>query len=87
MKATLNLCLAAALILCAGCASISSRWNGVRGKAYPGVRLDMEHVKHYTTEGELVAILDIPLSALVDTFFLPWDTEPAPEYDPANKSY
>ena len=76
MKTTLTVCLAAALILLTGCTSIASRWRGERGAAYPGVRMDVEHVKHYTTEGELIAIFDLPLSALVDTFFLPWDTEP-----------
>ncbi len=75
MKTTLNVCLAAALLFLTGCGSISSRWRGERGKAYPGVRMDVEHVKHYTTEGELIAILDIPLSAVVDTLFIPWDVE------------
>ena len=73
MKTTLNVCLAAAILFLTGCASISARWRGERGKAYPGVRMDVEHVKNYQTEGELIAILDIPLSALVDTLFIPWD--------------
>jgi uncharacterized protein YceK len=76
MKTTLNVGLAIALALLTGCTSIASRWRGERGTAYPGVRMDVEHVKHYTTEGELIAIFDLPLSALVDTIFLPWDTEP-----------
>jgi uncharacterized protein YceK len=76
MKTTLNVCLVAAILVLTGCGSISSRWRGERGKAYPGVRMDVEHVRHYTTEGELIAIFDIPLSALVDTFFIPWDVEP-----------
>ena len=77
MKTTLNVCLAAALLFVTGCGSISARWNGERGKAYPGVRMDVEHVRNYTTEGELIAIFDIPLSALVDTLFIPWDVDSA----------
>ncbi len=75
MKATLNVCLAATILFLTGCASISSRWRGERGKAYPGVRMDVDQVKNYGTEGDLIAILDIPLSALVDTFFIPWDVD------------
>ena len=76
MKTMLNVCLAAAILFLTGCASISARWRGEGGKAYPGVRMDIEHVKNYQTEGELVAILDIPFSALVDTLLIPWDVEP-----------
>lgn len=75
MKTTLNVCLAAAILFLTGCSSISARWRGERGRAYPGVRMDVEHVKNYQTEGELIAILDIPFSALVDTLFIPWDVE------------
>ena len=82
MKTVLNVCLAAALILATGCSSITARWRGERGRAYPGVRMDVEQVKNYQTEGELVAILDIPLSAIVDTLFYPYDVsvdETAPQ--------
>ena len=75
MKVTLNVCLAAAILFLTGCSSITSRWRGERGRAYPGVRMDVEHVKNYKTEGELIAILDIPFSALVDTLFIPWDVD------------
>jgi uncharacterized protein YceK len=75
MKATLNVCLAAAILFLTGCTSISARWRGERGRAYPGVRMDVEHVRNYQTEGELIAILDLPFSALVDTLFIPWDVD------------
>ena len=89
MKTVLNVCLVAALILFTGCTSISARWRGERGRPYPGVRMDMEHVKNYQTEGELVALIDLPLSALVDTLFYPYDVAvkeaPAPKDPPAPK--
>ena len=37
--------------------------------------MDIDQVKTYGTEGDLIAILDLPLSALVDTFFIPWDLD------------
>lgn len=73
MKTTLNVCLAVTIIVLTGCTSISARWRGERGRAYPGVRMDVEHVKNYQTEGELIALIDLPFSALVDTLFIPWD--------------
>ena len=73
MKTTLNLALVAALLLLTGCGSLTSRWRGQRGEAYPGVRMDAEHATHFTTEGEWIALFDIPLSAVVDTLFLPYD--------------
>jgi uncharacterized protein YceK len=75
MKTTFNACLAVTLLFVTGCASISARWRGEQGRAYPGVRMDVEHVRNYTTEGELIAIMDIPFSALVDTLFIPWDVD------------
>jgi uncharacterized protein YceK len=73
MKTTLNLALVAALVFLTGCGSLTSRWRGQRGEAYPGVRMDVEHATHYTSEGEWIALFDIPLSAVVDTLFLPYD--------------
>ena len=73
MKTTLNLALVAALLLLTGCGSLASRWRGQRGEAYPGVKMDAEHATHFTTEGEWIALFDIPLSAVVDTLFLPYD--------------
>ena len=73
MKTTLNLALVAALLLLTGCGSLTSRWRGQRGEAYPGVKMDAEHATHFTTEGEWIALFDIPLSAVVDTLFLPYD--------------
>jgi uncharacterized protein YceK len=75
MKMMLNLSLAAAVLMLTGCGSISARWRGERGRPYPGVRMDVQHATHYTTEGELIALFDIPLSAVVDTLFLPWDLD------------
>lgn len=73
MKTTLNLALMVALLLLTGCGSLASRWRGQRGEAYPGVKMDVEHATHYTTEGEWIALFDVPLSAIVDTLFLPYD--------------
>ena len=73
MKLMLNLGLAAALVVLTGCGSISSRWRGDRGAAYPGVKLAIESGTHYSTEGEWISFLDVPLSAVVDTFLLPYD--------------
>ena len=73
MKLLLNLSLAAVLVVLTGCGSISSRWRGDRGAAYPGVKLATESGTHYSTEGEWISFFDIPLSAVVDTLFLPYD--------------
>jgi uncharacterized protein YceK len=78
MKTTLNLALAATLLFLTGCGSLAARWRGERGTAYPGVRLDAQHATHYTTEGEFIALFDIPLSAVVDTLFLPYDLIDSP---------
>ncbi|HWN95531.1 MAG TPA: YceK/YidQ family lipoprotein, partial [Methylomirabilota bacterium] len=72
MRIALAASLAALLLLVSGCGSISSRWNGNYGP-YVGVKLDIDQITHYQTEGELIAIADIPLSAIADTLFLPYD--------------
>ena len=72
MRIVLGAPLAALLLLAAGCGSLSSRWNGNYGP-YVGVKLDIEQVTHYETEGEVIAAFDIPLSAIADTLFLPYD--------------
>lgn len=64
--------LAVLSVLFAGCGSFSSRWNGNYG-AYVGVKRDITELTHYQTEGEWVALADIPLSAVMDTLFLPYD--------------
>ena len=64
--------LALSRFLLTGCGSIASRWRGERGP-YVGVKLSTETVTHYNSEGELIAALDIPFSAVLDTFFLPYD--------------
>ena len=73
MKKALLLSLAVGMLLFTGCGSLTARWRGERGTAYPGVRMDAEHATHFTTEGEWIALFDIPLSAVVDTLFLPYD--------------
>lgn len=73
MKMTQNLFLVAAILCLTGCGSIASRWRGDRGSAYPGVKMDAEHATRYTTEGEWIALFDIPLSAVIDTIMLPYD--------------
>jgi uncharacterized protein YceK len=75
MKLILNLCLAAAVFVLTGCGSISARWRGEQGRPYPGVRMAAQHATHYTTEGELIALLDIPFSAVLDTLLLPYDLD------------
>ena len=60
------------LLLVAGCGSIDTRWEG-NHRPYVGTRFDVDQVTHYSTESELIAALDIPLSAVVDTLFLPYD--------------
>jgi uncharacterized protein YceK len=73
MKMTQNLFLVAAIVFLTGCGSIASRWRGERGSAYPGVKMDVEHATRYTTEGEWIALFDVPLSAVLDTIMLPYD--------------
>jgi uncharacterized protein YceK len=72
MKNLLNLVMLALLLLATGCGSLGSRWRGGTG-AYQGVRFDCEQVAHHSTESEFIAVADIPLSAIVDTLFLPYD--------------
>lgn len=84
MKTALNLLLAAVIVtVLTGCGSISARWRGERGKPYPGVRMAADTVTHYTREGELIAIFDMPLSAVVDTIMLPWDLTAQEQAAPA----
>ena len=84
MKLLLNLGLAAVLVVLTGCGSISSRWRGERGAAYPGVKLAAESGTHYSTEGEWISFFDIPLSAIVDTLFLPYDLSKKSSAAPAS---
>lgn len=73
MRTALNASLVVVLFLFTGCGSISSRWRGERGP-YVGVKLSAETVSHFNHEGELImAVVDIPLSAIVDTLYLPYD--------------
>ncbi len=73
MRPALNAALIVVLFLFTGCGSISSRWRGERGP-YVGVKLSAETVSHFNHEGELImAVVDIPLSAIVDTLYLPYD--------------
>ena len=72
MKNLLNLVAVALLLLTVGCGSIASHWRGGTG-TYQGVRFDYQQVKHHSTESEFIAIADMPLSAVVDTLFLPYD--------------
>jgi uncharacterized protein YceK len=73
MKALLHVILAAGLLGLTGCGSMTARWRGERGGAYPGVKMDAEHATRYSTEGEWIALFDIPLSAVLDTIMLPYD--------------
>lgn len=75
MKTTLNVCLLVLLFVFTGCGSIASRWNGERSP-YVGVRFDGDCVTHTPLGEEMlvpVALADLPLSAVVDTLFLPYD--------------
>ena len=72
MKNLLNLAAMALLLLTAGCGTFASHWRGGTG-TYQGVRFDCEQIKHHSTESEFIAIADIPLSAIFDTLFLPYD--------------
>jgi len=73
MRTALNASLLALLFVFTGCGSFASRWNGERG-AYVGVRYDSDCVTG-AAEGLLsvVAFADMPLSAVMDTLFLPYD--------------
>lgn len=87
MKKALLLGLAVMMFAFTGCGSLTARWRGQRGIAYPGVRMDAEHATHFTSEGEWIALFDIPLSAVVDTLFLPYDlTMPSPAKDQPQQS-
>lgn len=72
MKNLLNLMAIGPLLLTAGCGTFASHWRGGTG-TYQGVRFDCEQIKHHSTESEFIAIADIPLSAVFDTLFLPYD--------------
>ncbi len=72
MKFLRNTFFAVLVVVAAGCGSVSSRWNGNYGP-YVGVKVDVDTITHYQSEGELIAIADIPLSAVMDTIFLPYD--------------
>lgn len=75
MRTALNTCLLVLLFVLTGCGSIASRWRGERGP-YVGVRFDADCLAD-TQIGEMllapVALADIPLSAILDTFYLPYD--------------
>jgi len=73
MRIAMNASLVVVLFLFTGCGSIVSRWRGERGP-YVGVKLSAETASRFNHEPELiVAALDIPLSAIVDTLYLPYD--------------
>jgi uncharacterized protein YceK len=75
MRIALNACLVVLLFVLTGCGSITSRWRGERS-AYAGVRFDSDCVTHPVAGQEWilpVALVDIPLSAVLDTFYLPYD--------------
>jgi uncharacterized protein YceK len=75
MRIALNAGLLAMLLVFTGCGSITSRWRGER-VAYAGVRFDSDCVTHPVAGQEWilpVALVDIPLSAVLDTFYLPYD--------------
>ena len=72
MKILLNFAAMALLLLTTGCGTLTSHWRGGTG-TYQGVRFDCEQIAHHSTESELIAVADIPLSAIVDTLFLPYD--------------
>jgi uncharacterized protein YceK len=93
MRTALHASVAGLVILLTGCGSIGARWQGNR-EPYAGVKLNVETVKNYHTEGELISALDLPFSAILDTFLLPYDlsgdkpeeeiapTEPDPAPEP-----
>jgi uncharacterized protein YceK len=83
MRTALNLSLAGLMILVTGCGSIGARWSG-RREPYAGVKLNLETIRNYHTEGELISALDIPFSAVADTLLLPYDlTGDKPAEEPA----
>jgi uncharacterized protein YceK len=82
MRTALNASLASVLIFVTGCGSIGARWSG-RREPYAGVKLNLETIRNYRSEGELISAVDIPFSAILDTFLLPYDLtgdEPAEEH-------
>jgi uncharacterized protein YceK len=72
MRTAFNASLAGLVILLTGCGSIGARWSGHR-EPYAGVKLNLETIRNYHTEGELISAVDLPFSAIVDTFLLPYD--------------
>ena len=83
MRTALNAGLLVVLFFFTGCGSFASRWNGERGP-YVGVQYDSDCVTG-AEEGLLsvLACADMPLSLVMDTFFLPYDlTGKEPEDEP-----
>ena len=72
MRTALNTGLGLLLLLAAGCGSIDTRWEGNHA-AFAGTRFDADHLAHFRQESDFVAALDLPLSAVVDVLFLPYD--------------
>ena len=72
MRTAFCVSLAALIILVTGCGSIGARWSG-RREAYAGVKLNLETIRNYKIEGELISAVDIPFSAIADTLLLPYD--------------
>jgi len=72
MRTALNIGLGLLLFLVAGCGSIDSHWEG-NHKAFVGTRYDADQLAHYSQDSDFVAALDMPLSFVVDTLFLPYD--------------
>jgi uncharacterized protein YceK len=72
MRTALCLSLAGLIVFLTGCGSIGARWSG-RREPYAGVKVNMDTIRNYHTEGELIAIADLPFSAIADTFLLPYD--------------
>ncbi|HTD66737.1 MAG TPA: YceK/YidQ family lipoprotein [Candidatus Limnocylindria bacterium] len=83
MRTALHLSLAWLVVLLTGCGSINSRWEGNR-KPYVGVKTDAAAVKSASTEWEFIPAFDIPLSAIMDTFFLPYDLARGDNTKPQN---
>jgi uncharacterized protein YceK len=72
MRTAFCLSLVALTILVTGCGSIGARWSG-RREPYAGVKLNLETIRNYHTEGELISAADLPFSAIADTLLLPYD--------------